>query len=167
MPVEVHPLLPAVIGGLVGAITGAIGAYMVRRGLDKQTLTIKQYELYHSDKMVAARTTAWDYLTSPQFVDRPLPISHFYRGPGLSENATYQAIVQVMSFWYLLGVLYDENEIVPELARKLLRTQYLDWKGALEPLLKATQDAHISLEALALLNEGENRRGMMYWLERT
>jgi hypothetical protein len=162
MPVEIHPLIPAIVGGLVGALAGA----WVRKGQDRQALTIKQYELYHSEKMVAARTLAWDYLTSTKFIDKPLPISYFYRSPGLSENTTYQAIVQVMSFWYLLGVLYHENEILPDLARKLLRTQYIDWKAALEPLLKATADAHVSLEALDLLDEGEHKRGMMYWLEK-
>jgi hypothetical protein len=33
-------------------------------------------------------------------------------------------------------------------------------------LLKATADAHVSLEALDLLDEGEHKRGMMYWLEK-
>src|SRR5262245_10660914 len=162
MPVEIHPLLPAIVGGVVGAVAGG----WLRRGQDKRTVTVKQYELYHSEKMVAARTLAWDYLTSPKFIDNPLPISHFYREPGLSENTTYQAIVQVMYFWYLLGVLHEESEVVPQLARRLLRTQWIDWKGALEPLLKATADAHVSLEALALLDDGENQRGMMHWLEK-
>ena len=45
-------------------------------------------------------------------------------------------------------------------------SQYIDWKSALEPLLMATADAHVSLEALDLLNEGAHNCGMMYWLER-
>jgi hypothetical protein len=56
--------------------------------------------------------------------------------------------------WHFLGVLREETEIIFQLARRLQRTQWINWKGALEPLLRVTADAHVSLETLDLSGRG-------------
>ena len=50
----------AILTAIVGAIVGALATYLVRRRSEKFTATIQQFQIYHGDKMVDARTTAWD-----------------------------------------------------------------------------------------------------------
>ena len=127
-------------------------------------MTIKQFEFYHSEKMVTARALAWDCLTSAEFKDDPRPLEYYYYGPGIKKKEEYAAIVQVLYFWYLLSVLHDNREIVPKLASKLLSYQYGHWKTALKPLLDATARGRDQPECLAI-RDRPGEPGSMAWIE--
>ena len=73
--------LSAIFLAIFSATLGALGTYLVRRRFDQAAATVKQFEFYHSDKMLAARTMAWDYLTSQSFTEDPKPLEYYYSGP--------------------------------------------------------------------------------------
>ena len=156
----------AILTAIVGAIVGALATYLVRRRSEKFAATIQQFQIYHSDKMVDARTTAWDYLRSDEFKKNPKPLDWFYEREGLAEkNVAYKAIVQVLYFWYLLSVLHAQGEIVPNLARQLLSYQFAGWKVALAPLLEETaRSGKDKPECLVLLDK-PGEAGAMGWIQ--
>jgi hypothetical protein len=149
---------------IFSAILGALSAYLVRRRFDRVAATVKQFEFYHSDKMLAARTLAWDYLTSEEFTKDPKPLEYYYAGPGIAKNKEYAAIIQVLYFWYLLSILHENGEIVSKLASKLLSYQYGHWKAGLKPLLDATAHGKDQPECLAI-RDRDGKPGSMAWIE--
>jgi hypothetical protein len=155
----------AILTAIVGAIVGALTTYLIRRRFEKFTATIQQFQIYHGDKMVEARTKAWDYLRSDEFTRNPRPIEWYYEGEGLNRNEQYKAIVQVLYFWYLLSVLHEQGEIIPKLARQLLSYQFSGWKVALVPLLEETRrSGRDNPECLALLDR-PGQGGAMNWIQ--
>jgi hypothetical protein len=157
-------IFSAVSLAIFTAILGALSAYFVRRRFERIAATIKQFEFYHSDKMVEARAKAWDYLESEEYTKDPKPLDWFYSKEGIGKEGEYKAIVQVLYFWYLLSVLHEQGDIVPGLARKLLSYQYRHWKRALKPLLEATKQREDQPECLAIMDSGD-KGGSMAWIE--
>jgi hypothetical protein len=155
----------AIFTAIVGAIVGALATYLIRRRSEKFAATIQQFQIYHGDKMVDARATAWDYLRSDEFTRNPKPLDWFYDGEGLKKNVEYKAIVQILYFWYLLSVLHAQGEIIPNLARRLLSYQYTGWKTALAPLLEETaRSGKDEPECLVLIDKPSDP-GMMSWIQ--
>ena len=156
--------LSAIFLAIFSATLGALGTYLVRRRFDQAAATVKQFEFYHSDKMLAARTMAWDYLTSQSFTEDPKPLEYYYSGSGIQYNKEYAAIIQVLYFWYLLSVLHEQREILSKLASSLLSYQYSHWKTALKPLLDATARGTDQPECLAIRDD-DGKPGAMAWIE--
>jgi hypothetical protein len=129
----------------------------VRSDLDSKALTVQQFQYYHSEAMIKARTTAWDYLTGEYIKETPRrPLSYWYEDRGDKENARYGAITQVVHYWHLMGVLHQQGFIVSDLARSLLRQHYVEWESALVPLLKASQNDNL---------DAQNLVKMMSWIK--
>ncbi|REK20664.1 MAG: hypothetical protein DWQ40_05055 [Actinobacteria bacterium] len=85
--------------------------------------------------MLRARADAWEFLTG-HYASQPQPWSTFYsdrRETDFDRRPYWDAhdsLVMVASEWALLGVLYEEERVDEELARRLFSHQYRSWAVA-------------------------------------
>lgn len=123
---SILPFLPPLIGALVGAVIALLIWRLGRRN-DRKKTTLELYRTYYSKDFGAARFLAAEMV-------RGLPETDWSAKEPFDlkiSEAHKDGYSEVVRFFHLLAILYRENEIQRELARKLFAREYGYWLAML------------------------------------
>lgn len=146
MPDSMVNLIVGLGGAVLGALFGSLLAFYLQTRRDKMSTTINLCEQYHSPEMLEARSWAWRYLNSREYLENPISLYDMFSGDFSTEDPSdreerkvvffYKCIVQVISFWYLVYVLHNRKELINDVASRYFSYQFTHWHEAFDCLYK-------------------------------
>ena len=128
------PVFAALAGGAIGAL---ISWFLTRRG-EKQRLTNELFRLYHSPDVLVSRNIAWKFMKE-EYPGLSLPFYKLFADKDIVDRERYNAINQVVYFWYQLFSMKKRRAIDKKLAREYFSYQFNHWKSDVGPLVENTR----------------------------
>lgn len=145
-PIDVLAVNPTAQEVLLGTFCVLLGALVTRwfsRHKQRVETTMRLFEAYHSEEMIARRTSAWEFLTV-RYPGQPVPFHELFSEKASPFSAEdYSGLIPVIYFWLMMKTLARRREIDQRLARQLFEYQYLHWFNALEELHRQTREAAV------------------------
>ena len=127
-----------VIGALFGAALTAtvnLAIWMIGRRNDRKSSTLKRYRFYYSREMGEARFKAELLIRKNSHRDW----STFDPYQSESSDDEREGYSEVIRFFHLLAILYEEHEVLRKLTAKLFAREYGYWDGL---LFRPMKDRH-------------------------
>jgi len=137
-------LIAEILVGFIGPVVIGLLFRSFEHQRNRKNQVTETYQRYNSVELLKARAVSWEFL-SGHYAEDPQPWSVFYSDraviPGVNREPFWEAhdyVVQVGTFWSLLGVLAQQGEVDVQMAKALFQKPYGDWAVALRHLRRVT-----------------------------